>query len=235
MRKLGGWTLKETLIVLGLIVALAALLLPLGLRMRTAARRAECRTQIATLGALLAQEYSQKGSLPITQREFEALAKRAGISPRCPINGESYRYYAAFRSPYDVNGNLLPDTPQLRHEWRRFILTLLQRPYHPVLQCETCYAPQLSNKISKWEWSGTSWYPVFSDDVQLGDIRYLGVNLHGCVDYYSSSLLGSIITARWDCRSGYNPFEEWGGSPLTHEEIEDLEQAIRQGGGSVCW
>lgn len=228
-----GWSLKELLIAVAIMVALVALLLPIGLRVRTAVKRADCKTRIATLGAWLVQEYSRTGSLPITEEEFEALARRAGVEPRCPLNGEPYQYYAVFKPPYRADGSLLPDTPQLRREWKVFITNLLKsRRYHPILQCDYCYDPKLSSKVVGQEWDGAYWYPVFSDEVAGKDRCFLGVNFYGCVGYYNDSLLGSIITLEWSCRSGYNPFAKWGGTLPSREEIENQERAIQQGGGS---
>jgi len=231
MRRFSGWSLKELLIVIGLVVALVMVLLPIGLHIRTEARRAECRTRMQTLGNWLIQEYSRTGSLPITWEEYQAFAKKAGVEPRCPLNGEYYEYYLIFNPPYREDGSRLPDTPQLRREWTEFIVGLLKRHrYHPMLQCETCYAPQLKSKIVRWEWSGADWYPIFSDEV---DPRFLGINFYGCLGYYDNALLGMIITADWTCRSGYNPFAEWGGVPPTRTTINRREQSVRQGGD--CW
>ncbi|MEJ5294411.1 MAG: hypothetical protein WHT28_04125 [Fimbriimonadales bacterium] len=231
-----GWSLKELLIAVAIMVALVALLLPIGLRVRTAVKRADCKTRIATLGAWLVQEYSRTGSLPITEEEFEALARRAGVEPRCPFNGEPYQYYAAFMAPYGADGTPLPDTHQLRREWKVFITNLLKsHRYHPMLQCEHCYDPKLSGKVVEHGWSGRYRYPIFSNEVKIKDRRFLGVNFYGCVGYYNDVLLLQIITLEWTCRSGYNPGASRGGRLSTREEVNELERAIQQGGGSGCW
>ncbi len=234
----GGWSLKELLIVVAIMVALVALLLPIGLRVRMAAKRADCKTRIATLGAWLVQEYSRTGSLPITQEEFEALAKRAGIEPRCPINGEPYRYYAAYLPQFNADGTIPADydAPHRRHEWQRFITTLLkQYPYHPMLQCNCCYAPWLEKEVVRWDWSGEWWYPVFSERVRIKDHRFLGVNFYGCVGYYHDLLLSEIINREWVFRSGFDPSKKFGGTPLPYEMVKAWEGAIKQGGDSECW
>jgi len=239
MRCQSGWSLKELLIVVGLMAALIVLLLPIGLRVRTAVRRADCRTRIATLGSWLVQEYSRTGSLPITQEEFEALARRAGIEPRCPVNGKPYYYYARFQVQFNADGTLPNDydSPQRRHQWIHFITTLLKKyPYHPLLQCGCCYAPSLANEIERWDWDGDCcWYPVFSERVRLKDRRFLGVNFYGCVDYYNDFLLSEIINREWVFRSGYDPSKEFGGTPLPTEKIREVEQTVQQGGDSGCW
>jgi hypothetical protein len=231
-----GRSLKELLLVMAIAALLVALLVPTVIYLRTTAKRATCKTRIATLGTWLVQEYNRTGEFPLTQRDFEALAQRTGIEPRCPINGEPYRYCAAYQVPYKADGSLVPDTPPLRQQWKRFIVTLLKnRPYLPLLQCRCCYSPKLQKEFAGWAWDGQYWYPTFSEKVLVKDGRFLGVNFYGCLDYYNDSLPVVLIQRDWTFRSGYDPFKQWGGSLPSPEEIRDEEEAVRQDSEAKCW
>lgn len=223
MRSL-GWSLKELLVVLAGVVLLSALLIPLAIRIRGEAKRAACQNRITALGTAILEEYARTGMFP---EWLYHVSQRTGVPRYCPVDGRQYMYPVGFYSPAVTEAYL---RDRFRRDWNRLVVRLLQQnPHYPILYCPRCYDPKLASEIERWEHDGYYWNPIFSSRVGLKS-RYLGMNIHGAVDYYNPRVFVALLWRLWDSRFMQHPAEEMGGVPLSPEELKRLVEDDTSGG-----
>src|SRR5688572_25634732 len=99
LRRRGGFTLIEVLVVIVVIAILATLVAPNIFRNVSDARTATARTQIESFGAALDSYRLDNGTYPTTQQGLDALWQRPAVNP--PANWKQpYLRKAVPRDPW---------------------------------------------------------------------------------------------------------------------------------------
>ncbi|MES2523830.1 MAG: type II secretion system major pseudopilin GspG [Gemmatimonadota bacterium] len=119
LRRRGGFTLIEVLVVIVVIAILATLVAPNIFRNVSDARTATARTQIESFGAALDSYRLDNGTYPTTQQGLDALWQRPAVNP--PANWKQpYLRKAVPRDPwgrpylYASPGQVNPQTYDLQ-------------------------------------------------------------------------------------------------------------------------
>lgn len=137
MRRL-GFTLKQVLAAIGIILLLVGLTVPVGMIVRARALEAKCRANLAALGAWYNSQLATGQRVGYLQVKQFLLHDPAGKKLRCPLSGRIY--------------NILPAEVQPVLDGEEFIL---RKNPNTLAYCECHIHPSARSQIVGYNPDGT--------------------------------------------------------------------------------
>jgi type II secretory pathway pseudopilin PulG len=168
--KQSGFTLKESIVAILIIILIAGLLYPVFLIARSRASEAQCRANLAALWTWYSTQQSAGEKVDRVKLQLFLYTHPEGKKIRCPLSGKAYELLPADGQPY-VEG---PDY-------------ILRKNPHILAYCEHHIHPSARERVG-YNSNGTT-YTIGTGADRWDDPVYLTVYKDGQVKYASTHQL----------------------------------------------